>query len=75
MSDRDRITRLLGTSREDAGCEGTLALLAEYVEGELAGREVDELPRFLDPALPDERLGQVPVDLDHDPTAGLQRHR
>jgi hypothetical protein len=44
---------------------------------EIASREVDELPRFLDPALPDERLGQVPVDLDHDPTAGLQsdRHR
>jgi hypothetical protein len=43
MSDRDRITRLLGTSGEDAGCEGTLALLAEYVEGELAGRDVDEV--------------------------------
>lgn len=43
MSDRDRITGLLGTSGEDAGCEGTLALLAEYVEGELAGRDIDEL--------------------------------
>ena len=43
MSDRDRITGLLGTCREDAGCEGTLALLAEYVEGELAGRDIDEL--------------------------------
>ena len=43
MSDRDRVTGLLGTSGEDAGCEGTLALLAEYVEGELAGRDIDEL--------------------------------
>ena len=30
-------------SGEDAGCEGGLALLAEYVEGELAGRDVVEL--------------------------------
>ena len=43
MSDRDRVTGLLGTSGEDAGCEGTLALLAEYVEGELAGRDIAEL--------------------------------
>ncbi len=43
MSDRDLVTRLLGTWGEDAGCEGTLALLAEYVEGELEGRNVREL--------------------------------
>ena len=38
MSERDQLTRLLGTPGDDAGCEGALALLAEYVEGELAGR-------------------------------------
>ena len=43
MSDHDSITRLLGTPAEDAGCEGTLARLAEYVEGELGGRAVEEL--------------------------------
>ena len=43
MSDRDLATRLLGTSQEDAGCEATLALLAEYVEGELQGREMANL--------------------------------
>ena len=43
MSERDPLTRLLGTPGEDAGCEGALALLAEYVEGELEGRDVGRL--------------------------------
>ncbi len=43
MSDRDLITRLLGTAGEDAGCEAAHARLAEYIEGELAGREMTEL--------------------------------
>ena len=43
MTERDLTTRLLGTAGEDAGCEGALARLAEYVEGELAGREMGEL--------------------------------
>jgi hypothetical protein len=40
MNERDLLTRLLGTRGDDAGCEETLALLAEYVEGELEGRNV-----------------------------------
>jgi hypothetical protein len=43
MSERDQLTRLLGTPGKDAGCEGALALLAEYVEGELEGRNVHDL--------------------------------
>jgi hypothetical protein len=43
MSERDPLTRLLGTPGKDAGCEEALALLAEYVEGELEGRNVREL--------------------------------
>jgi hypothetical protein len=43
MTDNDLTTRLLGTSGEDAGCEGTLARLAEYVEGELAGVDMAAL--------------------------------
>jgi hypothetical protein len=43
MSERDQLTRLLGTPGKDAGCERSLTLLAEYVEGELAGRNVREL--------------------------------
>jgi predicted anti-sigma-YlaC factor YlaD len=43
MTDNDLTTRLLGTAGEDAGCEKTLARLAEYVEGELSGREMAEL--------------------------------
>ena len=43
MSERDPLTRLLGTPGRDAGCEGALALLAEYAGGELAGRNVREL--------------------------------
>lgn len=43
MSDGDLITRLLGTPGEDTGCEGGLAVLAEYVEGELQGLEMAEL--------------------------------
>ena len=43
MSEHDPLTRLLGTPGKDAGCEGALALLAEYVEGELGARNVHEL--------------------------------
>jgi anti-sigma factor RsiW len=43
MTDSDLTTRLLGTAGEDAGCEETFARLAEYVEGELSGREMAEL--------------------------------
>jgi hypothetical protein len=43
MTERDPITRLLGAEGDDAGCQGTLALLAEYVEGLLSGRPVNEL--------------------------------
>ena len=43
MSERDQLTWLLGTPGKDAGCEGGLTLLAEYVEGELEGRNVREL--------------------------------
>jgi predicted anti-sigma-YlaC factor YlaD len=39
----DLVTRLFGSAGEDAGCEGAFALLAEYVEGELAGRQIAEL--------------------------------
>ena len=35
----DPLTRLLGTADEDAGCEGGMVVLAEYVEAELAGRD------------------------------------
>jgi hypothetical protein len=37
------VRRLLGTPGDDAGCEGAFARLAEYVEGELAGREMGAL--------------------------------
>jgi hypothetical protein len=40
MNERDPLTRLLGVAGEDAGCEGGMVLLAEYVEAELAGRDV-----------------------------------
>jgi hypothetical protein len=43
MGEGDRLTRLLGTPGDDAGCEGALSLLAAYVEGELEGRDVREL--------------------------------
>ena len=43
MTDNDTLSRLLGTPGEDAGCEGGLAVLAEYVEGQLEGRDVREL--------------------------------
>jgi hypothetical protein len=40
MNERDLVMRLLGTPGEDPGCEAGFALLAEYVEGELEGRNV-----------------------------------
>ena len=39
----DPLERLLGTPGEDAGCAGGMELLAQYVEAELAGRDVAEL--------------------------------
>ena len=43
MSERDPLAGLLGTAGEDAGCEGGFAVLADYVEAELDGRDVVEL--------------------------------
>ena len=43
MSDCDLVTRLLGTAGADTGCDAAHARLAEYIEGELAGREMAEL--------------------------------
>jgi hypothetical protein len=43
MSERQPLTGLLGTPGDDAGCDGGLAFLAEYVEAELEGREAREL--------------------------------
>lgn len=43
MNEGDLITRLLGMQGEDAGCDTTLLLVGEYVEGELEGRAMAEL--------------------------------
>ena len=43
MNNHDLATRLLGNAGEDAGCEGALAHLAEYVEGELTGHDMDRI--------------------------------
>jgi hypothetical protein len=43
MNERDPLVRLLGIPGEDAGCEGGMVVLAEYVEAELAGRDLVEL--------------------------------
>jgi hypothetical protein len=43
MNERDPLTRLLGFSGNDAGCEGGMAVIAEYVEVELSGRNAAEL--------------------------------
>lgn len=41
---RSELIRLLHTSTsEDAGCEETFALLDQYVEAELAGRDAETL--------------------------------
>jgi hypothetical protein len=44
MSQRDLVDRLLGTPGADAGCEGGMTLLAEYVERQISGgQDVGEL--------------------------------
>ena len=44
MNERDPLTPLLGTTDDkDSGCEGGMAVIAEYVELELAGRNADKL--------------------------------
>jgi hypothetical protein len=40
VGERDLVARLLGSGGADAGCDGGFTVLAEYVEGELAGRDV-----------------------------------
>jgi hypothetical protein len=42
MNERDLFTQLLGIPDEDAGCEGGMAVIAQYVELELAGRNARE---------------------------------
>ena len=43
MNEREPLTRLLGTAGQDSGCEEGMAVLAEYVELELAGRDAETL--------------------------------
>jgi hypothetical protein len=43
MNERDPLTRLLGTAGEDSGCERGMAVIAEYIELELAGQNADDL--------------------------------
>ena len=43
MNERDPLTRLLGTPDEDPGCEAGMAVIAEYVEAGLTGRNAYEL--------------------------------
>jgi hypothetical protein len=43
MNHHDQLTWLLGAPGEDPGCEGGMAVLAEYVEVELAGQNPDAL--------------------------------
>ena len=69
MSESDPLMRLLGTPGADAGCEGGLAVLAEFVEGELEGRDV----RDLFPALA-EHLRNCPACAeDHEGLLALAR--
>ena len=43
MSERDPLTRLLGTTGQDSGCDAGMAVIAEYVELELVGRDAEHL--------------------------------
>jgi hypothetical protein len=43
MSKGDPLTRLLGTAGQDSGCDGGMAVIAEYVELELAGGDAEHL--------------------------------
>jgi hypothetical protein len=43
MSERNLLIRMLGTGGEDSGCERGMAVIAEYVELELAGRNAEAL--------------------------------
>ena len=65
----DLLTRLLGTPGADAGCESGLGVMAEYVEGELAGRDV----RSLFPALAEHLRNCPACSEDHDGVLALVR--
>jgi hypothetical protein len=69
MIESDALMRLLGTPGADAGCEGGLAVLAEYVERELDGADV----RVLFPGLA-EHLRNCPACAeDHEGVLALVR--
>jgi hypothetical protein len=42
MNERD-LRRLLGTNREDSGCDEALGVLDRYAEAEVEGRDVEAL--------------------------------
>jgi hypothetical protein len=42
MNERD-LRRLLGTNREDSGCDEAFGVLDRYVEAEVEGREAEAL--------------------------------
>ena len=65
----DLVTRLLGTSAADAGCEGGLAVMAEYVELELEGRD----PHRLFPALAEHLRNCKACADDHSGLVALLR--
>jgi hypothetical protein len=71
MSERERLTGLLGTPEADAGCDGGLSFLAEYVEGELEGRNV----RALFPALAAHLRNCPACSEDYEGLLALARER
>jgi hypothetical protein len=63
------LLRLLRASGEDAGCEGAFALLDQYVEAELQGRDAQALL----PAVAEHLRNCAPCDEDHAALLALVR--
>jgi hypothetical protein len=61
MNTEDLIRLLKTTSGEDSGCEEVFALLDQYVEAELAGRDVETLL----PAVAEHLRNCGPCSEDH----------
>lgn len=70
MKKRD-LARVLGTSGEDPGCEEAFAVLDEFVEAELGGRDVEALL----PAVAEHLRNCAACGEDHAALLALARER
>jgi len=71
MNTRDLISLLRTSSREDSGCEEAFALIDQYVEAELEGRDAEALL----PAVAEHLRNCTPCSEEHAALLALLREQ